>query len=169
MIRPPFRAAALLALTAACAETGPAPEDAEPPPPLETAADGRCYATEITPAVYEQVPGQVQVVQAELAADGTVIRPPIYRNATVPRVVRPRGETRFEAPCPAEITPEFLATLQRALAARGLYRGPVTGTLDAATRDAIRAYQSTRGLDSAQLSLESARALGLVISPLSEG
>ena len=31
-----------------------------------------------------------QVVQAEIAEDGTVLRPPIYRNTSVPKIVRPR-------------------------------------------------------------------------------
>ena len=102
------------------------------------------------------------VVQAKIAEDGRVIRPPIYRRAPVPRVVRPRGEMRFQAPCPAEMTADFIASVQRALQARRYHSGPITGQMDAATRRALRAYQTERGLDSAQLSLETARALGLV-------
>lgn len=133
-----------------------------PPPMAEPARDGKCYAHETTPAVYEHVMGEVQVVQAEIAPDGTVLRPPIYRKAPVPRIVRPRSELRFEAPCPAKVTPDFIASVQRALAARGYFAGNVTGVLDAPTTAAIRRYQSERGLNSAQLSLETARALGLV-------
>jgi len=68
----------------------------------------------------------------------------------------------FRAPCPAELTPEVIATLQRALAVRALYGGEVTGEIDEQTRAAIRAWQSARGLDSGQLSLAAARDLGLV-------
>lgn len=128
----------------------------------ETMEDGTCRARDTIPAVYVQVMGEVQVVQAEIAPDGTVIRPPIYRKAPVPRVVRERSEITFEAPCPAEMTPEFIASVQRALAARDYFAGNVTGALDAPTTAAIRKYQSERGLQSAQLSLETARALGLV-------
>jgi hypothetical protein len=124
--------------------------------------DGICRARETIPAIYEQVMGEVQVVQAEIAEDGTVIRPPIYRRAPVPRIVRPRNSITFEAPCPDTMTPDFVASLQRALAARGHYAGTITGRLDAPTAAAIRDYQSERGLDSAQVSLETARALGLV-------
>ncbi len=183
MTRRTALAAALLAALAACDATGPAsgagsafagaPASAPParataqspdaaPQPAAAAKTGPCHAVETTPAVYEQVPGQVQVVQAEIAEDGTVVRPPIYRNAPVPKLVTPRGEIRFEVPCPSRMTPEFVASVQRALAARGDFAGPVTGALDDPTRAAIRAYQSARGLDSDRLSLETARALGLV-------
>ncbi|WP_425098221.1 peptidoglycan-binding domain-containing protein [Tropicibacter sp. S64] len=130
--------------------------------PAVQSAPRICRASEQTPAVYEQVMGEVQVVQAEIAPDGTVLRPPIYRKAPVPRVVRPRAEISFEAPCPEALTPDFIASLQRALGARGYFAGNVTGTFDAPTAAAVERYQSDRGLASAQLSLETARSLGLV-------
>jgi peptidoglycan hydrolase-like protein with peptidoglycan-binding domain len=37
--------------------------------------------------------------------------------------------------------------LQQALAAKGLYKGRVTGTYDQATADAVKAYQKTNGAD----------------------
>lgn len=140
-----------------------------PPPPAEELRDGTCRARETIPAVYEQVMGEVQVVQAELAPDGTVLRPPVYRRDLVPRIVRPRSELVFEAPCPDRMTPDFIASVQRALAARGYFAGNVTGTMDAPTAAAIRRYQAERGLDSPRLSLETARALGLIAVDLSEG
>ncbi|WP_146587598.1 peptidoglycan-binding domain-containing protein [Puniceibacterium confluentis] len=156
--------AAALCLVVACAPQGgpgaSGPEQAALA--AERRSDGSCQAREIVPAIYEQVPGQVQVVQAERAADGTVIRPPIYRNATVPKIVRPRGEIRFEVPCPETMTPEFIATLQRALLARGYYTAAITGRMDSATVAAVRRYQSGRGLDSGHLALDTARDLGLV-------
>jgi hypothetical protein len=132
------------------------------PPDAQADDSGTCWSVEPVPAIYEQVPGQVQVVQAEIAPDGTVLRPPIYRNTTVPKVVRPRDMLRFEAPCPAVRTPDFDASVQRALKVRGYYAGPVTGRIDAATTAAIRRFQAERGLDSGKLSLETARSLGLV-------
>lgn len=145
------------------------------PPPqevqlAETQSDlnGSCWATESLPAIYEQVPGEIQVVQAELAEDGTVIRPPIYRKTNVPRVVRPRSSLQFEAPCPPVLTPEFIASLQRALSARAYYSDTINGAWDQATRAAVRLYQSERGLNSDKLSLETARALGLVAVVLEE-
>lgn len=161
-----------LALLAACGTAPGASSDAQapdsPPPLAEKMDDGSCRARDTVPAIYEHVMGEVQVVQAEIAEDGTVIRPPIYRRAPVPRVVRERAEITFEAPCPDQMTPEFIASVQRALAARGLFAGTVTGTLDPPTAAAIRRYQSERGLESAQLSLETARALGLIAVDLSK-
>jgi peptidoglycan hydrolase-like protein with peptidoglycan-binding domain len=64
------------------------------------------------------------------------------------------------------MTPAFIASVQRALKARGYYRGPVTGALDTRTGRAIQRYQRDRGdVDSATLSLRSARDLGLVAVP----
>ena len=59
------------------------------------------------------------------------------------------------------VTPDFIASLQRALAVRGYYRGPIHGHATPETRRAVRAYQAERGLDSAIVSIETARELGL--------
>lgn len=56
----------------------------------------------------------------------------------------------------------FLASLQRALKARGLYLGEVTGEWNAATAEGVRRFQAERGLDSPRLSLAAARELGLI-------
>ncbi|UWQ22782.1 peptidoglycan-binding domain-containing protein [Jannaschia sp. W003] len=73
------------------------------------------------------------------------------------------GGAWFPAPCPLMANdPLFVAQVQRALAARGLYRGEASGFYDAATRDAVRRYQGDAGPDSDWLSLDAARRLGLV-------
>ncbi|MEC3862257.1 peptidoglycan-binding domain-containing protein [Mesobacterium sp. TK19101] len=161
-ILPPL--AALLAV-AACMET-PATGDAAsrntPVAAPQKDSSGTCWAVETTPAEYEQVMGQVQVVPAQVDKWGNVLQPPIYRNGPVPKLVKPRGEYRFESPCPSTMTPEFLSSLQRALFARGYYKSAITGTMDNATRDALGRFQRERGLKSAQLSMDTARELGLV-------
>ncbi len=159
---------ALAVALGACSAPEPASRALHPPgpPPLpQAASDGTCRAREVVPAVYEQVMGEVQVVQAEIAEDGTVLRPPVYRRAPVPRLVRPRSEMTFEALCGHQMTPDFIASLQRALAARGYFAGNVTGALDGPTAAAVRKYQAERGLDSGQVSLATARELGLVAVP----
>lgn len=161
MIRPTATLAAL-SLVWACAPADIATRAELQAVAAEQAPDGSCFARQTVPAIYEQVPGQVQVVQAETAPDGTVIRPPIFRNATVPRVVRPRGEVRFPAPCPAQMTPEVISSLQRALSARGYFTAATTGRMDPATIDAVQRFQTDRGFDSAHLSLDTARTLGLI-------
>ncbi len=74
----------------------------------------------------------------------------------------PLEEHRFAVPCPDQMDTDFLASLQRALIVRGYHEGTVSGEMDSATTEAIRRYQRPRGLDSEILSLDAARALGLV-------
>lgn len=71
-------------------------------------------------------------------------------------------EFAFRIPCPENLTPYFIATLQRALAVRGLYKGPITGHIDTETRAAVLKFQQKYGFDSHILSLESSMKLGLV-------
>jgi hypothetical protein len=126
------------------------------------ARPGACYGKDVTPAVIEQVTEKVLVEEPQIGPGGNVIKPAKYEEHSTSRIVSGREEVFFETPCPPRWTPEFIASVQRALAARGLYRGAPSGSLDAATRKAIRAFQLKSGLNSGILSTESARALGLV-------
>ena len=76
--------------------------------------------------------------------------------------MKERRELWFETPCAPALTPEFVESLQRALKARGHFRGSVSGYIDLRTRSAIRKYQASQGLDSSILSLAAARKLGLI-------
>ncbi|WP_317055187.1 peptidoglycan-binding domain-containing protein [Roseovarius rhodophyticola] len=105
---------------------------------------------------------QILLQPAEILDDGTVARPAIYKTETRQQIVQERKETWFETPCASDLTPEFTASVQRALKARGVYRGPITSVMDARTRAAVRAYQKPQGLESGILSLAAARQLGLV-------
>lgn len=156
----------LLGLAAACNATTPA---TDAPPAAQAlneappgAAPGTCWGKIVTPAVIETVTDQIVVQPARLAEDGSVIAPAIYRTETRQQIVEERRTTWFETPCADRQTPEFVASLQRALRARGLYRGAVDGRMDGSTRAALRRYQAPRGLDSGILSLRTARELGLV-------
>ena len=126
------------------------------------AKPGTCWGKSITPAVVETVTEQVLLQPAEIRADGSITQPAIYKTETRQAIVQERVETWFETPCADILTAEFIATLQRALAARDIYRGPVSGVMDTRTRAAIRRYQAPQGLDSGILSLAAARKLGLV-------
>lgn len=159
-----FRISALAMMAAGLAACQTALPDPAGPAAVKGRADappGTCWARDDTPAVVETVTEQIQVQPAVTAADGTVTQPAIYRTETRQAIVRERQETWFEILCEAEMTPEFIASLQRALAARGLYAGQVTGRMDRPTRAAVRTYQKPRGLDSSTISLASARSLGL--------
>ncbi|WP_435659933.1 peptidoglycan-binding domain-containing protein [Leisingera caerulea] len=126
------------------------------------APPGTCWSKHTSPAVIETVTSQVLAEPAQLDSSGQVIRPAIFRTDTRQQIVQPRQERWFEIPCPASMTPEFIRTVQRALAARGIYDGPIHGQMDSATRTAVQRYQKPLGLDSGTLSLDTARKLGLV-------
>lgn len=127
-----------------------------------TGPEGACWASDETPAVIETVTDQI----AEPATDQSDAG---YRTETRQEIVRPREKIWFRTPCEATLTPDVVATLQRALAARGHYAGPANGVLDAATETAIRAFQTTRGLNSDRLSLTAARELGVIASDFGDG
>lgn len=126
------------------------------------AAPGSCWGKHATPAVVETVTEHILLQPAQITSDGSVLSPAIYKTETRQMIVQERRETWFETPCADVQTPEFVASLQRSLQARGLYRGTVTGQMDIRTRAAVRRYQKPQGLDSGILSLAAARKLGLV-------
>jgi len=128
----------------------------------EGAVAESCWAIDVAPAVVE-ITTEDDLVQAEvLNSDGSIRTPAVWRTETREKILSPRKILNFPTPCGVDLSPEFLRSLQRALAARGYYDGPVTGTLDHATAQAIRLYQLEDGLNSSFLSLESARKLGLI-------
>ena len=129
---------------------------------IETDLSGRCIGRAITPAVIETVTAQELDQPAILGPDGAVLQPARYRSVIRQNITRDRQEVLFETICPPAFTPEFVATLQRALATRGYYAGPITGVLDTATGRAVQDYQRQIGPDSPLLSIGAARALGIV-------
>ncbi|MDF3414188.1 peptidoglycan-binding protein [Sulfitobacter sp. M57] len=168
-------ALALLTCTAlAGCDPVTSPSPAEPPEPgvLEAtrngpadAPAGSCWGKTISPAVVERVTEQVQIKPALVNPDGTIGRLPVYRTEKRQVIVTPRRDNWFQTPCPDVLTPEFLSSLQRALQVRGGYSGAITGKLDAKTRTAVERFQRAQGLDSAVLSLATARTLGLIAVP----
>lgn len=155
----PLAGAVALAL-AACTPTTDADVSRADARPAD-AAPGACYARDLSPAVIETVTDQVLVTGAVRDAEGRVLSPAVYQTVTRQEIVQERQELWFETPCERDLTPDFVDSLQRALAARGLYTGPINGRMTQATRSAVRAYQAPRGLDSNIVSMETARALGL--------
>ncbi len=126
------------------------------------AVSGSCWEKDVTPAVVETTTEQIVVESAQYTDDGTLLRPAIYSTVTRPRIVQERREIWFETPCPFQLTPAFVASLQRALAARGHYRGPINGLMTPWTMRAVRAFQKPQGLDSGILSRDAAQKLGLI-------
>lgn len=140
--------------------TGEIVRRTEPGPP--STVPGECWAEDVIPAIIETVTEHELVSPERPAATGAPAAPAVYRTVTHQSIVQDRQEVWFRTPCPAEMTPDFVASLQRALKARGLYDAPLTGEMDAATTEALRRYQAPLGLDSERLSLGAARQLGLV-------
>jgi hypothetical protein len=129
--------------------------------------EGACWARDTTPAVIETEMRQEMVAPARVAKDGAQI-PASFRSVTQQKIVQDRRDVWFQRPCDDQMTVGFVASLQRALKARGLYRAPVTGVMDTATTEAVRRYQAARGLDSPVLSLAAARDLGIAPTDLSD-
>lgn len=113
---------------------------------------GECWHSEERPAQFETV-----TVQRLDPSQGIV-------SESRQRELRPRSRIWFRIPCPPEAGAAdlFYASLQRALKARGLYEGPVTGEPDSATEAALQRYQAAAGLDSPVLSRAAALSLGLI-------
>lgn len=121
-----------------------------------------CYGRDETPAVIETTLREVRVTPAATAADGSR-QAAVLRREARPRIVQERRAIWFETPCPSQMGPDFVASLQRALTVRGLYSGPATGVADAQTRRAVREFQRAQGLNSSVLSIAAAKRLGLVV------
>ncbi len=169
----PAAAALCALLLAACTQAPPLPQ-AAPGPTLAgevtlsapRQAEGACWASQIRPAVIETVTVHLLAKPEQRdPATGAVIRAATFRTETRQQIVSDQSPIWFRTPCDEELTPEFIASLQRALQVRGYYRGVVSGALDGATRRALDAYQTPRGLPSGTLALGTARELGLIAAP----
>lgn len=191
MRRPPVVSALLgvvLPALCACSMSGPAdpllkpgalgPEsldgqlfhsDATEPPSRKP---GECWADAVTPAVFETDTSHELIRPAVPARPGHAAEPAEYRTVMRQKIVQERAQVWFRTPCPVVMTPDFIGSLQRALLARGYYRGALTGEMDTRTKAALQRYQAQIGLDSPILALGTARLLGLVSydpTPASDG
>jgi len=133
-----------------------APPDARP---------GACYVRDTTPATVETATRQIEATPPIYDAAGQITQAATYRTEVRQNIVQSRRQIWFETPCFADMTPDFIASLQRALIARELLTGAPTGMLDSPTRAAIRAFQADTGPNSGELSMQNARRLGLVTVP----
>ena len=122
------------------------------------AKPGSCWAKQIKPAVIQTETTQTAIPDE----DGKII----YQTETSQTIVEERQEMWFEVPCQRVMTSDFIASVQRALTARGFYAGPITGKMDDATSKAIRLMQVPLGIDSQVLSILGAQHLGLVAIPI---
>jgi len=161
---------ALLALGACDTSLSTVSRNATPnlytPAPLAPAdaAEGTCWDRTESPALVQTITETVLVQPAQISATGTVQAPPVYRTVDKQVIVQERQIRWFQIPCPQDLTPSFVASVQRALALRGLYEGEDTGQMDKTTRKAIETFQLTNhvsALDHSWLTVERAQKLGL--------
>jgi hypothetical protein len=123
----------------------------------------------VAPATVREVnvPGTYQNVNVD-----TLVSPADARRSMVPeqrgtvsRQVVETGERYEWVPVVCENTPSGVVSVtgaQRALAAKGLYRGPIDGIVGSQTTRAIREFQRQNGLPgNGSLTVETARRLGL--------
>lgn len=168
-MRTKFSVVAVLALSACADPTivsrGPGPGAFIPG--LNAPADaqnGTCWDKTETPAVVQTVTEDVLVQPAKVSDTGTIQSPPVYRSETRQVIVKERQTDWFQKVCAADLTPDFVSSVQRALQIRGYYTGPETGRLDTPTRGALRRYQVQEQInlpDPGQLSVEAAKRMGL--------
>lgn len=96
---------------------------------------------------------------------------PCYETVMLPSEAAdaPPREERIKTLCPDQITPALVKNLQRALTARQIYDGPVNGVFGPLTKAAVETYQTSQGLPTPVLTLDTARELGLIAYPRPEG
>ncbi len=94
---------------------------------------------------------------------GQLVSPAQYETTRTQTITKPRSVTKIDAVCPEDMTPEFIASLQRAFQARGLFSSTITGSIDTSTRRAILNFQTVRGVASATVMNATAQELGLVV------
>ncbi len=138
----------------------------------------------------QSVPAETTTVQRRILATPASVReinvPGTYQNVTVQTLVSPASERRgvvpeqvgtvnrqvietgerYEwVPVVCESSPTGVVSVtaaQRALAAKGLYRGPIDGVVGSRTTQALREYQRLNRLPgNGSLTIETARHLGL--------
>ena len=94
---------------------------------------------------------------------GQLVSPAQYETTRTQTITKTRSVTKIDAVCPEDMTPEFIASLQRAFQARGLFSSTITGSIDTSTRRAILNFQTVRGVASATVMNATAQELGLVV------
>ncbi|MGB1213424.1 MAG: peptidoglycan-binding domain-containing protein [Pikeienuella sp.] len=136
----------------------------------------------VTPAVYKTVtkrvvdkPASTRTVDIP-AVYGTVTKtveatPSVVQRTEIPASYKTVKRTVEVAPartvwtsvlCDVNTTPDVVRRLQTALKSQGHYNGKIDGDVGPATRRAIASYQNAQGVQSDILTIESARALGII-------
>ena len=94
---------------------------------------------------------------------GQLVSPAQYETTRTLTITKARSITKIDAVYPEDLTPEFIASLQRAFKARGLFSSTITGLMVTSTRRAILNFQTVRGVKSATVMKATAQELGLAV------
>ena len=123
----------------------------------------QCYFEKITPAEISTQVKTLLVRPEKRNTAGQLVLPAQYETTRTQTNTKPRSVTKIDAVCPEDLTPEFIASLQRAFQARGLFFSTISGSMDTPTRRAILNLQIVRGVESATVMKATAQELGLVV------
>lgn len=88
--------------------------------------------------------------------------PPVYRTIKETKLVQPEKRGWARVVCASEIAPEFMSRVQQALIASGYDAGEPDGYGHPETYAALRSYQRDHNLAQGQLTVETARRLGVM-------
>jgi hypothetical protein len=110
------------------------------------------------PATYKTV--QVTKLVKPESTKKTVI-PATYKTVSKQVQVSPQTVKWMPVLCKSSMTIETISKIQKALSDAG-FSTPVTGSLDAATKASVRAYQQKNGLTVSGLSIDTLKRLGVL-------
>ena len=110
------------------------------------------------PATYKTV--QVTKLVTPETTKKTVI-PATYKTISKQVKVSPQSVKWMPVLCKSSMTVNTISRIQKALTAAG-FNTPVTGTLDAATKASVKAYQTKKGLIVSGLSIATLKDLGVL-------
>ncbi len=135
----------------------------------------------VIPAQYRTI---TKTVVDQPATTKEVEIPAVYKNITVTKLVQPAQVKRITIPeaystvtkrqmvspskvvwkkvvCQSNMGTSTIASVQKALKAKGLYHGPIDGIYGTLTKQAVRAYQKQNGLAVGGLTHEVMKSLGV--------
>ena len=164
-----FRPSRLFGLFAAVAAIGaPSGGAFAGAPDLPPAAKpGECYGRVYAPPVYGKTGHKVLVRPAStetrvLPGRKVVVKTPaVYGHESSRTVVKAGGLAWERVFCGGKLEPDFIRKVQAALAQRGYDPGPVDGEARPETYAALRKFQAAAGLSQGQLTIATAKALGV--------
>lgn len=111
------------------------------------------------PAVYRNVVTKTVVREG---ASRIVTHPATYSTVHKRVLVRTEGPGWARVVCGGQLNPAWVALLQQRLVAQGFDAGPPTGQMGPQTMSALKAYQRTHNQAQGQVTVETARSLGLI-------